>query len=713
MSSPPAWSRQLRPVLGQRARELETAWLTATPQERHEIEVIAQMMLRRLGASDQPMLSPPSASQADGLIRLGRIKHGTVSLGHVGLSLGELLQHMLVVGRSGSGKSNLVHSVLLQLRAQGIPWIVTDHKRSTRHLLTHPDSSGIRVCSLGRDYGATFRFNPLVAPPGLTPDVHCRQVVEEICGTFTGGDAAFAVIVQAIQDLSVSGMTPTLVDVRDSVRRADSGGRAGPWKQTSLRILEEIINGPLGRVFCSDRDAGDIKTLLDGHTVLELDGLARQHGALVTNLLLRQLHNHLLATVDREQLKLLVCLEEAHELAPKRDGARESVIETVIRQGRESGLGLLLATQSPVTLSQVALSNCYAVVALNLRSRNDIAAAAQNLLLDSSGAELLATLPVGQAVCRLSDRWPRPVHLEIPEVALDKGLVTDAEVLASGLSDPLAAGNSAHSADCTSIHPTVVSRTPIPRVPQSDRGMSTSGTAQIPPSAVELALEEPSVQALLRDVAEYPYSTVSKRYDRMGVSRRKGNAARVTAERVGILSAIPLATERGSLVLLGLRDPARAWLRRHRVSITPVNGGFCPELAGRDPVVLGHPHYAHPERLKRSTFDSTIDQFPLLVITTSLRMLSRDPSLWTQIGGGTGEYDPDCLLFRQHDYESGLNSPAFKAVTQHSDSVIRALGATLLAACGHSAQRAARACIATQSKTRSPLPTWLATRVQA
>lgn len=491
LSSPPVWSRQLRPVLGERARELETAWLTATPQERHEIEVSAQMMLRRLGASGHPMLSPPSASQADGPIRLGRIKHGSVSLGHVGLSPGELLQHMLVVGRSGSGKSNLVHSILLQLRAQGIPWVVTDHKRSTRHLLTHPDSSGIRVCSLGRDYGATFRFNPLVAPPGLTQDVHCRQVVEEICSTFTGGDAAFAVMVQAIQNLSSSGITPTLLDVRDSVRSGESGGRTGPWKQTALRILDEVVDGPLGRVFCSERDAGDVETLLDGHTVLELDGLTRQHAALATNLLLRQLHNHLQASVDRERLKLLVCLEEAHELAPRRDGARESIIETVIRQGRESGLGLLLATQSPVTLSQVALSNCYAVASLNLRSRNDIAAAAQNLLLDSSGAELLATIPVGQAVCRLSDRWPRPVHIEIPKIEIEKGRITDAAVLTSARSTTTRIADSSHSAlrgTNGALAPFKVDISPVPMV---GRGVSESGTPSSETPQCDRALGEP------------------------------------------------------------------------------------------------------------------------------------------------------------------------------------------------------------------------------
>jgi len=538
------------------------------------------------------MLSPPSASQADGPIRLGRIKHGTVSLGHVGLSHSELLQHMLIVGRSGSGKSNLVHSILLQLKAKGIPWVVTDHKRSTRHLLTHPDSDDIRVCSLGRDYGATFRFNPLVPPPGLTPDVHCRQVVEEICSTFTGGDAAFAVMVQAIQDLSATGITPTLVDVRDSVRRAASGGRAGPWKQTSLRILDEVINGPLGRVYCSERGAGDIKTLLDGHTVLELDGLARQHGALVTNLLLRQLHNHLQASVEREQLKFLVCLEEAHELAPKRDGVRESVIETVIRQGRESGLGLLLATQSPMTLSQVALSNCYAVAALNLRSRNDITATAQNLLLDSSGAELLATLPVGHAVCRLSDRWPRPVHIEIPEVTLGKGRITDAEVLATGLTGPRAAGDSACSVTTTSMHSLTVRSLPIPHVPPSHGVLSTDGTASSAQPDLDLALADPNVKAFLKDVASHPFSPVSSRYDRMQLSRRKGNAARRTAERVGLVHSVPVTTQRGSLVLFGLMDVAKSWLRQHKVHIEPINGsvahGYWQDWAAREIAKVGY-----------------------------------------------------------------------------------------------------------------------------
>ncbi|MEL6498366.1 MAG: hypothetical protein AAFZ67_08545 [Planctomycetota bacterium] len=399
-------------------------------------------------------------------------------------------------------------------------------------------------------------------------------MVEEICSTFTGGDAAFAVMVQAIQNLSSSGITPTLLDVRDSVRSGESGGRTGPWKQTALRILDEVVDGPLGRVFCSERDAGDVETLLDGHTVLELDGLTRQHAALATNLLLRQLHNHLQASVDRERLKLLVCLEEAHELAPRRDGARESIIETVIRQGRESGLGLLLATQSPVTLSQVALSNCYAVASLNLRSRNDIAAAAQNLLLDSSGAELLATIPVGQAVCRLSDRWPRPVHIEIPKIEIEKGRITDAAVLTSARSTTTRIADSSHSAlrgTNGALAPFKVDISPVPMV---GRGVSESGTPSSETPQCDRALGEPGVQLLLKDIAAHPFSPVSERYERLGLSRRKGNAARRTAEQTGLVDAVALSTERGSIVLLALCLPAITWLRQHKVQIAPVNGSL-------------------------------------------------------------------------------------------------------------------------------------------
>ncbi len=579
--------RQLRPILGKKIEALEAAWLTGSPTERQEIEIVLELLRRQASDRWSTLLDPPEGNQADGPIRLGRIRHGRHMLGHLGLHPSELLQHTVVLGRSGGGKSNLVHHILIQLKRMDTSWVVTDHKRSTRRLCGSDDGSGIVVAALGRDFGATLSFNPLVPPPSVGFNTHVRQVVQLFCDLYTGGAAAASVLVETIEGLRVGDRIPTLVEVQGQIQRHPGRGRSAPWRQTALRILDRLTSGPLGRVLCARRDAGAVEAMLGGHTILELDGLSRIDASLLAQLLLGRLHAHLLADSPRNRLRLLVCLEEAQELASRRDGARETIIESVIRTGRESGLGMLLATQQPTTISPVILANCFARVCLNLSSRSDSAEAAQLLMLDQSGAAMLGTLPVGQAVCRLAGRWPRPVHLEIPLVPIDNGPFTDREVLARFLTSKLArSSDSARFTGSTPSGPlqppqTAIPPSPLPQSATRSPGTPTSSSVctdltliSTPLDGYELLDHDPLARALLEDVARHPFDGVAARYERLGASRRRGTAAQRALIGAGYLRRCRLSVPESSLLLLELTDEARAWCQRHRVPITPFHGGL-------------------------------------------------------------------------------------------------------------------------------------------
>ncbi len=62
----------------------------------------------------------------------------------------------------------------------------------------------------------------------------------------------------------------------------------------------------------------------------------------------------------------------------------------------------------------------------------------------------------------------------------------------------------------------------------------------------------------LADVAAKPLSTTVSRYQRLNLSRRKGNAIRQDLTKAGIIEAVPIATRSGQVVLYQLSDSGRS-----------------------------------------------------------------------------------------------------------------------------------------------------------
>ena len=61
----------------------------------------------------------------------------------------------------------------------------------------------------------------------------------------------------------------------------------------------------------------------------------------------------------------------------------------------------------------------------------------------------------------------------------------------------------------------------------------------------------------LADVAARPLSTTVSRYQRLNLSRRRGNAIRQQLAASGIIEAVTIATRSGQVVLYELTDPGR------------------------------------------------------------------------------------------------------------------------------------------------------------
>lgn len=423
---------------------LDLAFLTGEEQERRDIALTAELLRRGLSGSGLPLLRPPRAGAADADIRLGRVIHGPHTLGWLGVTSSELTHHLLCVGRTGCGKSNLLVRALLQLSAQGVPWIAIDHKRSLRALLNMELAQPVRVVAQGRRLHAELAFNPLCPPRGVPFDTHARQVVDLIAGSWTTGDGVRALLLRTILACKqASPIAPTFMHVRNALAGHPLAGREAQWRVSALRVLDQLTSGPPGRIFCTRADAAVIDRLLTGRTVIEMDGLSLADSAFFVSLLLRALVCELQHQPLREQLRLAIAIDEAHHILSRHEGGREHEAARVLREGRESGLGCLLATQTFGGLDPVAMANCGTLVVMNCRHASDLHAGAQGLLLNDEERSILSLLPVGQAVVRLASRWPHPVHIQVPVVPLAKGSVSDLDVTRAFLLGPYALNHAA------------------------------------------------------------------------------------------------------------------------------------------------------------------------------------------------------------------------------------------------------------------------------
>src|SRR5205085_4534905 len=109
-------------------------------------------------------------------VRLGPVLDGGGETGNeLALAPGDLTKHALVVGVTGSGKTNTCFRLLEQAWAggRGVPFLVIESAKSEyRSLLHDPAFRGLRVFTVGDETTAPLRLNPFEVPAGVLVQSH-------------------------------------------------------------------------------------------------------------------------------------------------------------------------------------------------------------------------------------------------------------------------------------------------------------------------------------------------------------------------------------------------------------------------------------------------------------------------------------------------------------------------------------------------------------
>ncbi len=588
--------RRLKPFLGKKVDALWAAFVAEDSEGKADIERTLELLAaKHLGLNYQPdrwPFPPPDRRfAAAGDVPLGTIAFGPNALYPFRLRSPRLTEHLLIAGRSGSGKTNLTFVAMQGLMEQGIKVLAIDWKRGYRDLM--PLRHDLRVYTVGRDV-SPFRFNPLIPPPGCEPNVWIKLIVDVIASAYLGGEGVISLLVAGLdrlyQQRTQAGhggaRWPTVSDLLGWLRTVKLRGRAAMWQASAERILLAMTYGEFGAVVDA-QDNSHVQDLLDHNVVLEMDGLSSQSDRrLFSEALTLYLYRYRLARGPRRALTNLIVLEEAHNLLlRKATEARESVLESSIRMIRQYGMGYVFVDQSASLLSKVAFANSYATIALNQKLRSDVQTIAGAMNLSDEQKEVLSTLPIGAALVRLADEHPEPFMVNVPRSPVREGSVSDEAVRAqmgscSGNSSSTGAGQHERPAIPALPSQDKKDNRPEPATERRSHPPNPEGTTEpgSPSSVVSHLPPNPPHQTpdmsredirFLADVAAHPLSTTVPRYQRLNLSRRRGNAIRQHLESAGIIEPVRLATRAGQVVLYELTNLGRAVCRRQHIEIRP------------------------------------------------------------------------------------------------------------------------------------------------
>jgi hypothetical protein len=352
-----------------------------------------------------------------------------------GLTLEELSQHILIIGRTGSGKTNLIFFMLQSILGNFPVWIF-DFKKDYRYLLRS------RSDMLVIDW-KDLRFNPLRPPQNVDPGEWLQVFTNTFCealGLLYGSKTMFRAVVDKLyQDYGVysgSEKYPSFIELQ----QAFSGLNLNYWKervradyfQRCLSRVDDCVT-VLGKVF-NCRKGFPLEWMLEKNVIFELHGLADSElQNLLLILLLSYVFMYRIANEHRGGLRHVMVFDEAKRVFDiNRERMPAEGIPTIAilaSQVREFGEALIVSDQMIRLLGESIKSNVATKVCMSLADGADLMEMARSMGLSQEQAQYLQSITVGQSVVRFSARYPQPFVLLTPEVPLKKmGVITDDQI---------------------------------------------------------------------------------------------------------------------------------------------------------------------------------------------------------------------------------------------------------------------------------------------
>ncbi len=405
------------------ARALWYRYIAAkTPEKKEKF----RQRIRIMGESalnlyeDKLLLKPPGKDAAQGEIPIGKVTYNKKELYDFKIGKQDLIRHVGVFGKTGSGKTNIAFHLVKGLLQEEVPFIIFDWKRNFRDLIKLPEYKGkIKFYTVGRDV-LPFYWNPKTPPNNCDKEVYQKKFIEIINWSYFLGHGANDILMEAYDKGNFE-------EMKEWLNKQFKRGREMLWWQSGKRTLNAITWGGLGRMVSHPKPL-NMKKLLKQNVVLELDGLTETDKCFVIGSILNWIQEYRRAQPEREVLKHCLIVEEAHHVFRKKGETKpEDITDVIFREVREYGEAIVVLDQHAHKTSVQALGNTNTRIALQTDLEKDRKALAGCMLIKRDDEPWLGKLKIGCAIVK-TGQAENPFLIKIPKFHIQKGVVTDQDL---------------------------------------------------------------------------------------------------------------------------------------------------------------------------------------------------------------------------------------------------------------------------------------------
>jgi len=358
------------------------------------------------------------------------------------LTVNDLEKHGLIVGVTGSGKTNTCLYLLDQLwKGQSkIPFLVIEPaKAEYRQLLNVKGFEDLQIFTLGDELTSPFRLNPFEIMDGVKLQTH----IDHIRAVFNASFIMYApmpyVLERCIHEIYVDKGWDLLTNQN---RYTEDAGRNGYRLFPTLADLYEKIDAVVDSLGYEERLRMDIKAGLKARiaslriggkgsmldtalsipmdsfvnkpTILELQSIGDdEEKAFIIGLLIARLYEYREVESKGKRknvgLKHVTLIEEAHRLLTKTSSdlsnlenvnTKAKAVETfcnILSEIRAFGEGILIAEQIPSKLAQDAIKNTNLKVMHRIVAKDDRDLLSNTMNLDEKQNRFISVMEKGQA----------------------------------------------------------------------------------------------------------------------------------------------------------------------------------------------------------------------------------------------------------------------------------------------------------------------------
>ena len=362
-------------------------------------------------------LRAPRQDEVNGEVRLGIANRNVI----FGINKKELLQHMLIIGRSGAGKTTIMRLLAMELHRLHIPFLAFDLVKNSMRYLKH-EIPNLVILRWGRE----FSFNPFKPPPKVKLIAWLLTVCEVTSEIFGFRAASKSFLINKIKflydkfDSENSGCFPTIDDLFDLLEAlAQDKKSKSASKDYIYRIQNKIysIKVAMGDSL-SVQHGIPIEELLKHPACIELVGVnSSEAQTWIVSLIMAWIASYRTANAHLgNTLRHVFFYDEAAEAFGKEKMGQRNYLIGLVRIVRELGQAIIFSIQSVSSLIDQVKSNVYIIICLSQSGVKDMREAASIIGLDHQAAGILNQLDVGMGIIKLSGRYPYPVVVRFPLV---------------------------------------------------------------------------------------------------------------------------------------------------------------------------------------------------------------------------------------------------------------------------------------------------------